>query len=136
VYATARTGQFLVPWDDLCRIPDDEKVLDDVYRELTANLAFLVNSVDLTKIVFAGDIVEHPGNIQKLLADAIEESWVYDLDRNFIIGFSEFGEQAVSIGAAGLFVEKLFSVPDMADRFEELVGYDLYEYILKQKGLS
>ena len=100
---------------------------------MTANLAFLVNSVDLTKIVFA-DIVEHPGNIQKLLADAIEESWVYDLDRNFIIGFSNW--EQVSIGAAGLFVEKLFSVPDMADRFEELVGYDLYEYILKQKGLS
>ncbi len=135
VYATSKTGQFLVPWDDLCRIPDDEKVLNEVYRELTANLAFLVNSVDLTKIVFAGDIVEHPGNIKDLLAQSIEESWVYDLDRNFVIGFSEFGEKAVSIGAAGLFVEKLFSVPDMADRFEELVGYDLYEYILKQKGL-
>lgn len=136
VYASPRTGQFLIPWDDLCRIPDDEKVLDDVYRELTANLAFLVNSIDLTKIVFTGDIAEHPGNIKDLLASAIEESWVYDLDRNFIIGFSEFGENAVAIGAAGLFIEKLFSVPDMADRFEELVGYDLYEYILKQKGLT
>jgi len=31
-------------------------------------------------------------------------------------------------------VEKLFSVPDIAGRFEELVGYDLYEYILKSKG--
>lgn len=136
VYASPKTGQFQIPWDDICRIPDDEKVLDDVYRELTANLAFLVNSVDLTKIVFAGDIVEHPGNIRELLESAIEESWVYDLDRNFIIGFSEFGEKAVAIGAAGLFIEKLFSVPDMADRFEELVGYDLYEYILKLKGLA
>lgn len=136
VYAGQKTGQFLIPWDDLCRIPDDQKVLNDVYRELTANLAFLVNSIDLTKIVFAGDIVEHPGDIQEMLATAIEESWVYDLDRNFIIGFSEFGDKAVSIGAAGLFVEKLFSVPDMADRFEELVGYDLYEYILKQKGVT
>lgn len=136
VYASPKTGQFQIPWDDLCRIPEDERVLDAVYRELTANLAFLVNSIDLTKIVFAGDIAEHPGNIKDLLASAIEESWVYDLERNFIIGFSEFGENAVSIGAAGLFVEKLFSVPDMADRFEELVGYDLYEYILKLNGLS
>ena len=136
VYANAMTKQFLIPWDDLCRIPEDEKVLDDVYRELTANLAFLVNSVDLTKIVFAGDIAEYPGNIKELMARSIEESWVYNLDRNFVIGFSEFGEKAVSIGAAGLFLEKLFSVPDMADRFEELVGYDLYEYILRQKGID
>lgn len=136
VYASSRTGQFMIPWNDLCRIPDDEKVLDDVYREMAANLAFLVNSIDLTKIVFAGDIAAHPGNIKNLLAQAIEENWVYDLDRNFIIDFSEFGENAVSIGAAGLFVEKLFSVPDMADRYEELVGYDLYEFILHLKGVA
>ncbi|HHU35851.1 MAG TPA: ROK family transcriptional regulator [Treponema sp.] len=134
VYATSQTGQFIVPWSELCHIPEDKKILEDVYRELTTNLAFLVNTIDLTKIVFAGDIVDHPGNIKELMSKAIEDSWVYDLDRNFIIGFSEFGENSVSIGAAGLFIEKLFSVPDMADRFQELVGYDLYEYILTLKG--
>jgi hypothetical protein len=29
---------------------------------------------------------------------------------------------------------KLFAVPDLADRFQEVVGYDLYEQILGRKG--
>ena len=67
------------------------------------------------------------------MREAIAANWSYDLDRTFEIEFSPWGNQSVSMGAAGLFVEKLFSVPDIADRFQELVGYDLYEYILARK---
>jgi len=68
------------------------------------------------------------------MESAIVNNWIYDLERSFIIEFSKYGKNAVSMGAAGLFVEKLFSVPDVADRFQELVGYDLFEHILKLKG--
>ncbi len=134
ILATKETGQFKVPWKDLKSLPENTAMLRDVYRELAGNLAFLVNCVDFTKIVFTGDLAARPENLKDLMANAIEDNWTYNLDRNFIIEFSEYGDQAVSIGAAGLFVEKLFSVPDMADRFDELVGYDLYERILSRKG--
>ncbi len=134
VLATKATGQFKIPWNDLRALPEDSRVLREVYRELAENLAFLVNCVDFTKIVFTGDIASRPENLKDLMESAIEENWTYNLDRNFIIEFSEHGDLAVSIGAAGLFVEKLFSVPDMADRFQELVGYDLYERILAGRG--
>lgn len=134
ILATKETGQFKVPWKDLKSLPENTAVLREVYRELAGNLAFLVNCVDFTKIVFTGDLAARPENLKDLMADAIEENWTYNLNRNFIIEFSEYGDQAVSIGAAGLFIEKLFSVPDMADRFDELVGYDLYERILSRKG--
>jgi predicted NBD/HSP70 family sugar kinase len=134
VLATKETGQFKVPWKDLKSLPENTAMLRDVYGELAGNLAFLVNCVDFTKIVFTGDLAARPENLKDLMANAIEDNWTYNLDRNFIIEFSEYGDQAVSIGAAGLFVEKLFSVPDMADRFDELVGYDLYERILSRKG--
>jgi len=133
VLATKATGQFKVPWKDLKSLPENTEMLREVYRELAGNLAFLVNCVDFTRIVFTGDLAARPENLKDLMAGAIEENWTYNLDRNFIIEFSEHGDRAVSIGAAGLFVDKLFSVPDMADRFEELVGYDLYERILERK---
>jgi len=134
VGASCATGQFNIPWKDLGRLPEDRALLGDVYRELTGNLAFLVNCVDFTKIVLAGDLAAYPENLKELMSAAIAQNWTYDLERQFIIEFSQHGDQAVCVGAAGLFVEKLFSVPDIADRFQELVGFDLYEQILNHRG--
>ncbi len=133
VGATPETGQFRIPYTRFCELPDNRELLREVYRELTENLALLVNSVDFTKIVFTGDLPANRENLAEAMREAIAANWSYDLDRTFEIEFSPWGNQSVSMGAAGLFVEKLFSVPDIADRFQELVGYDLYEYILARK---
>ncbi len=133
VLGSRKTGQFAIPWSELKKLPGDSGVLRKVYAELTANLAYLVNCVDFTKIVFSGDLVSHQENLKELMAEAIEENWTYNLDRDFIIEFSEHGDDAVCLGAAGLFVEKLFSVPDVADRFHELVGCDLFDAILSNR---
>jgi len=132
--ATPETGQFSIPYSDFHTLPGNTALLRTVYRELAENLAFLVNCVDLTKIVFTGDIPAHRENLGELMEEAIARNWLYSLERNLDIDFSENGQHSVCLGAAGLFVEKLFSVPDIAGRFEELVGYDLYDYILKRKG--
>jgi predicted NBD/HSP70 family sugar kinase len=128
--ASKETGQFTIPCDVLSTVPDNVAVLRDVYQELAENLAFLVNCMDLTKVVFAGDLAAHPENLRESIEAAVARNWVYDIDRELGIEFSEHGDRSVAIGAAGFFVEKLFSVPDVADRFQELVGYDLYEHIL------
>ena len=133
IRATRETGQFSIPCDAMCSLPRNTELLDSVYHELADNLALLVNCVDFTKIVFAGDFAAYPGKLKEYMASAIVDNLLLDFDRNFIIEFSEYGNNSVAIGAAGLFVEKLFSVPDVADRFQEVVGYDLYEQILKRK---
>lgn len=135
IFADPQTGQFRIPYGDLYSLPEDSQLLDRAYSELAANLALLVNCVDFTKIVFSGDLPQHPGNLEELTRKALEKNWMYDFERNMTICFSENGKNSVAIGAAGLFIEKLFSVPDVADRFRELVGFDLYELILKRKGM-
>ena len=132
--ASKDSGQFTIPCETLKSVPDNISVLREAYRELTENLAFLVNCMDFTKIVFAGDLATHQENLAPCMDEFIAQNWIFDLDRQLSIEFSEYKDQSVSMGAAGLFVEKLFSVPDIADRFQELVGYDLYESILKRKG--
>lgn len=128
--ATTETGQFTIPCDVVRTVPDNVGVLREVYLELAENLAFLVNCMDLTKVVFAGDLAAYPENLRECIEAAVARNWVYDIDRELGIEFSEHGDRSVAIGAAGFFVEKLFSVPDVADRFLELVGYDLYEHVL------
>lgn len=134
VGATPESGQFRIPYSRFRELPDNRALLREVYQELCDNLALLVNSVDFTKIVFTGDLPANRENLEEAMRSAIASNWVYDLDRDVEIEFSEYGNRSVSMGAAGLFVEKLFSVPDIADRFQELVGYDLYEHIAATKG--
>ncbi|WP_255949341.1 ROK family protein [Brucepastera parasyntrophica] len=133
IYASDDTGQFSIPYTELESIPEDRNMLHRVYQELAENLAFLVNCVDFTKVVFAGDIAGYPENLAENLSRAIERGWSFDNKREFVIEFSEYGDRAVCSGAAGLFAEKLFSIPDIADHFHEIVGYDLYEH-LRAKG--
>jgi predicted NBD/HSP70 family sugar kinase len=134
VLASPESGQFTISYNDMRSLPANPGLLRDIYRELTENLALLVNCIDFTKILFAGDIPAHRENLKEGMEKAIVMNSIYDLERKFIIEFAEHGHLAVCVGAAGLFVEKLFSVPDIADRFQELVGYDLYEQILNRKG--
>lgn len=134
ISATRGSGQFSIPYQRLTSLPKNTSLLREVYGELVANLAMLVNTVDLTKVVFAGDLSAYPENLCESMYAAISDNWSYNLERNIIVEISGYGRRSVCIGAAGLFVEKLFSVPDLADRFEEMVGYDLYEHTLRRKG--
>lgn len=125
-----QSAQFSVPSNHLAALPDDEKALDVVYRELCENLAFLVNCFDFTKIVFAGDIPAHQGNLRNLLSDAVAENSLYDLPKDIQLDFSPAREFSVAWGAAGLFAEKLFSIPDVTGFRDELVGYSLFERVI------
>ncbi len=135
VGATPESGQFSIPYSRFRELPDNRALLREVYAELCDNLALLMNTVDFTKIVFTGDLPANRENLEEAMRRSIAGNWVYDLEREIEIEFSEYGTRSVSMGAAGLFVEKLFSVPDIADRFQELVGFDLYEHIIAAKGL-
>jgi predicted NBD/HSP70 family sugar kinase len=134
--ATPDSGQFSIHYNQLVALPENTELLRAVYAELSSNLALLVNCVDFTKILFAGDIASRPENLRECMEESIRRNWNYDLKRNIIVEFSRTGNRSVCIGAAGLFVEKLFSVPDVADRFQEMVGFDLYDHILNLKGQS
>jgi len=134
VFATRRDGQFKSPHGESLRYPEHAEDLRALYRELADNLALLVNCVDLTKVVFAGDFTQDREYLQSCVKQSCAENWNFDIPRDIEVEFSDSGKLSVSIGAAGLFVEKLFSVPDIADRFQELVGYDLYSRILDSKG--
>lgn len=122
--------QFSFSVEELSGLPGNKKQLKKVYRELCTNLAFLVNGLDFTKIVFAGDIPVYRDFLPELLEAAVAEGCIYDIPKSIQTVFASAGEFSVALGAAGLFTEKLFSVPDMSGSAEGPVGYDLFSRIL------
>lgn len=121
--------QFSFSPEELESLPDDGQWLERVYRELCENLAFLVNCFDFTKIIFTGDIPRYQGRLKELLLEAVSANCLYDIPKNIQIDFSTSGSFSVALGAAGLFAEKLFSIPDMTRADGGLVGYGLFEHI-------
>jgi len=127
-------NQFSISDDEAHRLPDDRDVLLRVFREMAYNVSLLVNTLDITKIVIAGDFAKFPKEITPLLTEAIGRNWLYRSPRNIAIDYSPDGENSVCMGAAGMFIQKLFSVPGMTDHLDEEVGFMLLEKILAVTG--
>jgi len=124
-------SQFSISDVDAARLPEDKAVLERVFYEVAYNIALLVNTLDITRIVIAGDFVRYPEAISAHLESEINRNWPYPEDKKTCsIVFSPDGEQSVPLGAAGLFIQKLFSVPEMTDHIDEPVGLILLDQIL------
>lgn len=133
LYAAKNDPQFRASRKNVSSLPENTLLLRQIYKELTDNLGFMINCFDLNKVVFAGDLPEHRENLEEAMAASLDKNLVYCSQRTepVPVEFSPFGKNSVSMGAAGMFIEKLFTVPDMADHFQELVGYDLFERIFR-----
>ncbi len=129
-------SQFSISDEEALRLPSDGAVLTRVFAEVAYNVSLLVNSLDITKIVITGDFGKYADEITPMLRDAIGKNWLYDTPKNVDIDYSPDGENAVCMGAAGMFIQKLFSVPGMTDHLDEEVGFLLLEKILRAKGCA
>jgi predicted NBD/HSP70 family sugar kinase len=127
-------SQFSISDDEALRLPDDKTILGRVFEEVAYNVSLIVNSLDITKIVITGDFAKYSAEITPILRREIGKNWLYDTPKNVMIDYSPDGENAVCMGAAGMFIQKLFSVPGMTDHLDEEVGFLLLEKILRAKA--
>ncbi|MBN1410145.1 MAG: ROK family transcriptional regulator [Spirochaetales bacterium] len=115
-------NQFSITDEEALSLPDNREVLLRVFNELARNVSLLVNCLDITKIIVTGDFSRYSEDFEPLLKLEIQRNWIYPTVKNCVIEFPSDESQAVSFGAAGLFVCKLFSVPDMTDQTDEEIG--------------
>ncbi len=109
-------GQFSLTNDEACRIKEDTDLMDKVLYELCTHIALLVNTLNLTGVVFGGELAEHAEVLQPLLDGEIQKNWSYANRVECSIDFSPLGKNAVAYGAAGMFLEGMFTVPDLYSR--------------------
>lgn len=127
---TPGRSQFAISDEEAARLPGDTAVLEQVFHEIAYNVSLLVNTLDITQIVIAGDFAQFAELLSSRLHTAINKNWSYPEEKKCTVSFSPDGEHSVCLGAAGLFIQKLFSVPEMTDHIDEPVGLILLDRIL------
>jgi hypothetical protein len=112
----ANHGQFSLSDEDSRRIATDPGILSRVIDELSAHIAFLVNTLNLTSVVIGGEIAKYREQIVPSLQNAIQQNWSYQNRVDCSIEFATMGDLAVAYGAAGMFLERFFSIPAIPDQ--------------------
>ncbi|HEY9595465.1 MAG TPA: ROK family transcriptional regulator [Spirochaetia bacterium] len=108
-------GQFSVHDDESRRVKEDPAVRSRIFTELSAHIAFLVNTLNLTSVVIGGEIASYRQDLAATLQREIQRNWSYENEVRCSIEFAAFGDRAVAYGAAGMFLERFFSVPDVVE---------------------
>jgi len=109
----AGPGQFSLAPDVLGKAWGEDDTIRPVLDEISRNTAFLVNVLNLSRVVVGGVLVQYREEVKKSLLNSINTSWPYENEVECQIEFSEYGEFSVAYGAAGYFLEQLFGLPDV-----------------------
>jgi predicted NBD/HSP70 family sugar kinase len=115
LWKEGNSNQFSLSDAEVRRVREDPKVRSRIIRELCAHVAFLVNSLNLTCIVIGGEISVYKDEIVETLRAEISRNWSYENNVECAIEFAALGEMAVAYGAAGMFLESFFSIPESVD---------------------
>jgi predicted NBD/HSP70 family sugar kinase len=115
VFRTSDTrSQFSLPDETMQLAADDESAFRQVAREIARNVALLVNTLDLSHVFIGGSIEKHRSILIPLIEEEVQKNWPYGKKR-LTIELSELGELIVAYGAASMFLEKLFSLPEIEE---------------------
>jgi len=118
----AERSQFSLDETHMAEAAEDPDVLGLVVSELSRNLSLLVNSLNITRIVVGGALAEHRELTGSILSRTIQDLWPYANPVDCVVEFSPHGDNMVAYGAAGLFLERIFGLPDVEE--EEIRGWD------------
>lgn len=127
--------QFSLTDDEARQLPGNRELLHRLFGELALNISLLVNCLDITQIIIAGDYARYCPEIGEQLEAHIQKNWIYQNKKKCRILPSPDAENAVCMGAAGLFLRKLFTVPGMTDHTDEEVGSILLDRVFTSLGI-
>ena len=101
-------GQFSLSRDEVVVVDTDETVRRKFIRELSRNIALMVNTFNLSMVFLGGDIEKFQTEVTGILQEEIERNWAYPGPVDCEIRFSTLRDQAVAYGAAGMVLDRLF----------------------------
>jgi predicted NBD/HSP70 family sugar kinase len=118
LWKEGNSSQFSLSDMEARRVKEDPAVRSKIIRELCEHVAFLVNTLNLSCVVFGGEMATYEDEIVATLREEIARNWSYEDEVSCDIEFAALGEMAVAYGAAGMFLERFFSIPDSVDKEE------------------
>lgn len=114
LYNAGSVNQFSIPDGEAERFLQDDEIDERIVDELSRHIAFLVNILNLQKVVIGGPVEILADALIAAISVRIQDCWAYPNRVECAISLSRLGEQAVAYGAAGMFLEHLIEVPSVA----------------------
>ncbi|HVP19967.1 MAG TPA: ROK family transcriptional regulator [Spirochaetia bacterium] len=111
---TETKSQFSLPDETMRLAAWDETTFRQVALEIGQNLALLVNTLDLSHVFIGGSIEKYRSILIPVIEDEVQRNWPYG-KKSLKIELSELGELIVAYGAASMFLERLFSLPEIEE---------------------
>ncbi len=105
-------SQFLNGEEQLVTM-DDMSVVISVFEELAQNIAFLVNTLNIDRVYIGGLSGTYASKLVTIVRSRINYQWPYTNIRTIRVTAASLTENAVSFGAAGMVLEKLFQLPGL-----------------------
>jgi predicted NBD/HSP70 family sugar kinase len=102
-------GQFTLTEEEAARVPTDGAVRERLFRELSRNIALIINVLNLDHLFIGGDILSYREELTPIIKEELRRNWPYQTDVECEICFSSYGENAVVAGAAAMILDRLFS---------------------------
>lgn len=109
LYGGQGTGQFSLSDEEAFHVTSDPAIRARFFRELAANVALIVNVLNVDHLFIGGDIVAYRDDVQPVFEQELQRNWPYESAVQCRTLFSSFGENAVVYGAAGMLLERFFS---------------------------
>jgi predicted NBD/HSP70 family sugar kinase len=128
------SGQFSIEPSELSHLRSNPVQLRLIVQEISRTISFLVNILNLTRVVVGGVLCDTDSLVKEALRSCINESWPYSNQVECQIEFSDLGESTVAHGATAFFLEQLFGLPDLEERTERGWQFILSHPFLIHKG--
>ncbi len=110
-YSPGTVNQFAVTDDEAREFLQNPKVDTIIIDQLARHIAFLVNVLNLAKVVIGGPMEVLADELTEAIQHHIRVNWAYPNPVKCQVAVSRLGEQAAAYGAAGMFLEHLIEVP-------------------------
>lgn len=114
LYKAGNINQFSLDDDEALEFLRHGQVDVRIIDELTRHIAFLVNTLNLTKVVIGGPVEILAGELTEAINNRLAITWAYPEPVKCEVVASRLGEHAVAYGAAGMFLEHLIEIPTVA----------------------
>jgi len=110
ILARGRSGsQFSLTDKEALRVRFDSAARGRFLEELSGHIALFMNTLNLTHLFIGGSLQPFREEIVPLFARRIQENWAYPDPVDSEIRFFTHGRDAVAYGAAGMFLDRLFT---------------------------
>ncbi|MBB6481604.1 ROK family transcriptional regulator [Spirochaeta isovalerica] len=112
-YNPERVNQLNLTSRELDLYGKDAELQKRVFYHLASHIAMFVNVFNFKHLFLGGDLPSHISDLEGLFREVIDKNWLYKNQRDCGIHLMSRDEMSPALGAAGMFLDQLFTVPEL-----------------------